>query len=154
MFDINNASWVSRKYLKVGEMVFFWGVFVISGWTSLVTQAVKKLPARQEMQVWSLGWGDPLEKEMTTYPSNIFWRIPRTEEPGGLQSMGSQRDGYHWATNTFTSLWLQYNLDPVFQSNCNSICSATLPFSTLTMVVFLPTEESFRTDHYKMFPDL
>ena len=56
MFDINNASWVSRKYLKVGEKVFFWGIFVISVWAFLVTQAVRKLPARQEMWVWSMGW--------------------------------------------------------------------------------------------------
>ena len=68
--------------------------------------------------------------------------------------MGSQKDGHHWATNTFTSLRLQYNLDPVFQSNSNCICSATLPFSTFTMVVFLPKEKSFLTDHYKIFPDL
>ena len=55
---------------------------------------VKNLPARQEMQemqVLSLGWEDPLEKEMATHSSILAWRIPWTEEPGGLQSMGSQR---------------------------------------------------------------
>ena len=51
---------------------------------------VKNLPALQESQVLFLGWEDPLEKEMAT-PSNILaWRIPWTEEPGWLQSMGSQ----------------------------------------------------------------
>ena len=48
----------------------------------------------QEMQVRSLGWEDPLEKEMATYSSILAWRIPWTEEPGGLQSMGLQRVGH------------------------------------------------------------
>ena len=58
---------------------------------------VKNLPAVQEMQetqVRSLGQEDPLEKEMATYSSLLAWRIPWTEEPGGLQSMGSQRVGH------------------------------------------------------------
>ena len=59
--------------------------------TSLVAQMVKKPPAMQETQVRSLGWEDPLEKEMTTHSSILAWRIPWTEEPGGLRSMGSQR---------------------------------------------------------------
>ena len=48
---------------------------------------VKNLPATQEMQF--LGWENPLEKGMATYPSILAWRIPRAEEPGGLQSVGS-----------------------------------------------------------------
>ena len=51
----------------------------------------KNLPAVQEIQVQSLGWEDPLEKGMATHSSILAWRIPWTEEPGGLQSMGSQR---------------------------------------------------------------
>ena len=62
------------------------------------------LPARQEMKVWSLGWEDPLEKEITTHSSILTWRIPWIEEPGRLQSMGSQRVRHNWATNTFASL--------------------------------------------------
>ena len=57
----------------------------------LVAQTVRNLPAVQETQVQSLGWEDPLEKGMTTHSSILAWRIPWTEEPGGLQSMGSQR---------------------------------------------------------------
>ena len=57
-----------------------------------MAQMVKNLPAKQETQVQSLGWEDTLEKEMATHPSILAWRIPGTEEPGGLQSMGSQRD--------------------------------------------------------------
>ena len=54
---------------------------------------VKNLPAMQETWVRSLGWEDPLEKGMATYSSVLAWKIPWTEEPGGPQSMGSQRDG-------------------------------------------------------------
>ena len=63
---------------------------VMLGVASLVTQMVKNPPAMQEMWVQSLGWEDPLEKEMATHSSILDWRIPRTEEPGGLQSVGSQ----------------------------------------------------------------
>ena len=62
-------------------------------WASLVTQMVKNLPAMKETQVQALGWEDPLEKGMVN--SNILtWRIPWTEDPGRLQSMGSQRVGH------------------------------------------------------------
>ena len=57
---------------------------------SLVAQMAKKLPAVSETGVQSLGWEDPLEEEMATHPSILAWRIPQTEEAGGLQSMGSQ----------------------------------------------------------------
>ena len=56
----------------------------------LVAQSVKTLPAVQETQVRSLHWEDPLEKEMATHSSILAWKISWTEEPGGLQSMGSQ----------------------------------------------------------------
>ena len=58
---------------------------------SLVAQRIKHLPAMQETWVQSLGWKDPLEKEVATHSSILAWRIPWTEEPGGLQSTGSQR---------------------------------------------------------------
>ena len=62
---------------------------------SLVAQRLKHLPAMWETWVRSLGWEDPLEKEMATH-SNIFaWRIPWTEEPDGLQPIGSQRVGHN-----------------------------------------------------------
>ena len=63
---------------------------------------VKNLPAMQETQVWSLGWEDPLEKGMATHSSILAWRIPWIEEPGGLQSMGSQRVRHDWVTNAHT----------------------------------------------------
>ena len=68
----------------------------------VVARTVKNPPAMQETQVWYLGWKDALEKEVATYSSVLASRNPWTGEPGGLHSMGSQRVGYHWATNTFT----------------------------------------------------
>ena len=62
--------------------------------TSLMAQPVRSLPAMQETQVQSLGWEDPLEKEMATYSSILAWKIPWTEEPDRLQFMGSQRVGH------------------------------------------------------------
>ena len=65
--------------------------------SSLVAQMVKNLFAMQETwekQVRSLGWKDPLEKEMATHSSILAWKIPWTEAPGGLQSMGLQRIGH------------------------------------------------------------
>ena len=59
-----------------------------------MVQVVKNLPAMWEIQVQSLCWGDPLEKGMTTHSSILAWRIPWTEEPGGLESMGLQRVGH------------------------------------------------------------
>ena len=52
---------------------------------------VENLPAKQEMWVQSLGWEDPLEKEMASHSSILAWENPWSEEPGGLQSMGSQK---------------------------------------------------------------
>ena len=60
-------------------------------WASLVSQKIKRLPAMWETQVQSPGWEDPLEKEMATHSSTFAWKIPWTEEPGKLQSMGLQR---------------------------------------------------------------
>ena len=57
----------------------------------MVDQMVKRLPAMLETWVQSLGWEDPLEKEMVTHSSILAWRIPWMEEPGRLQSMGLQR---------------------------------------------------------------
>ena len=70
------------------------GYLLQYSWASLVAELVKNLPAMQETWVQSLGWEDPLEKGKATHSSILVWRIPWTEEPGGLQSMGSQRVGH------------------------------------------------------------
>ena len=71
---------------------------------TLEAQMVKSLLAMQETQVQSLGQEDPLEKGMATQSCILAWRIPWTEEPGRQQSMGSQRVGPDWSTNTHASL--------------------------------------------------
>ena len=70
-------------------------------WASLVAQMVNNLPVVWETQVLSLGWEDPLEKRMATHLSILVWRIPQTEETGGLQSVRLQGVGSIRITNTF-----------------------------------------------------
>ena len=78
-------------------------VFIFCGSrASLVALMIKNLPSIWETWIWSLGQKDPLEKGMATYSSILSWRIPWTEEPGRLQSRGSQRIRHDWATNAFT----------------------------------------------------
>ena len=80
--------------------LFGWALNIIGA--SLVTQMVKNLPAMWETWVRSLGQEDPVDKGMATHPSILAWKIPWTEEPGRLQSIGLPRVGHNWATNTFT----------------------------------------------------
>ena len=70
----------------------------------LVTQTVKIVLAVQKTWVPSLDWEDPLENGMVTHSSIFAWRIPQTEQHGGLQFMGSQRVRHNWSTSTFTFL--------------------------------------------------
>ena len=67
----------------------------------MLAQMVKNLPAMQENRIQSLGQEDPLEKGKATHSSILIWRIPWTEKPGKLQSMGFQRVGQKWVTNFF-----------------------------------------------------
>ena len=73
----------------------------------LVAQMVKNLPEVQETWVCSLGLEDPLEEDMATHSSVLAWRVPWTEEPGGLQSIGSQRAGHDCLTNTSTFIMMR-----------------------------------------------
>ena len=98
----NNETMLSNAHLcawpqwgrKIPKYLEFRG-------TSLVAQTVKRLPAMQETWVRSLGREHLLEEEMATYSSTLAWKIPWTEEPGRLQSMGLQRVGHDWATSLF-----------------------------------------------------
>ena len=83
-----------------------------STWAPLVTQRVKRLSTTQETWVQSLGWEDLLEKEMATHSSTLAWKIPWTEEPGGLQSTGLQSIGHNWTT----SLSFFFSFFPSFPS--------------------------------------
>ena len=75
--------------------MFILYIVVCIYWASLVSQTVKHLPAMQETLVQSLGWEDPLKERMATHSSVLAWGIPQTEEPDGLQSMGSHRVGHN-----------------------------------------------------------
>ena len=89
-----------------GSLSILWHCLSL-GLTSLVAQMVKLLPTMQETQVRSLGWEDPVEKEMATHSSTLAWKIPWTEERGSLQSMGMQRVGHDWTTSLRDPWWLR-----------------------------------------------
>ena len=92
----------------------------VSSRTSLVAQTVKRLSTIRETWVQSLGWEDLLEKEMAIHSSTIAWKISWTEEPGRLQSMGSQRVGHDWATSLSFSFLCHYRHlgSPLLTQNC------------------------------------
>ena len=79
-----------------GEVMFIFlcRLYGSEGFPSLVAQRLKHLPPMRETQVRFLGWEDTLEKEIATHSSTLAWKIAWIEEPGGLQSMGSQRVGH------------------------------------------------------------
>ena len=92
-----------------------WFLFLLTMHASLVTQMVQHVPTMQETRVQSLGWEDLLEKAMATHSITLAWKIPWMEEPGRLQSMGSQRVRHDWATSLsfspcvlshFSHVWL------------------------------------------------
>ena len=95
--DDGNAKMVQPLWKTIWQ-------FFMKRSASLVAQTVRNLPAMLEIWVWFLGQKDPLEKEMATHSRILAWRIPRTEEPGGLQSMRSQRVRHSWATNTHSHI--------------------------------------------------
>ena len=82
----------------------------------------------QETQVWSLGWEDTQEKGMGTHSSILVWRIPWTEEPGGLQFMGLQRIWYDWMTNTFTFANINRNHCIISYTEMNPLFFLMNPF--------------------------
>ena len=104
------------SFQHIFKMKFFC-IFSLS-WASQVAQMVKCLPAMRETRVQSLGWEDPLEKEMATHSSTPAWKIPWMEEPGRLQSTGSQRVGHDWVT----SLSLSVCLTKIVPSRTEFIC--------------------------------
>ena len=95
-------TWCSSSIRNSGSLLI--SVVLYSLWPSLVARRFKRLPPMWENWVQSLGWEDPLEKEMATHSSILAWRILMMEELGRLQSMGSQRVGHDWVT----SLHLQF----------------------------------------------
>ena len=104
--------------------------------TSLVAYMVKHLTTVRETQVQSLGWEDPLEKEMATHSSTLAWKIPWTEKHGRLQSMGSQRVRHDWVS--------------LLTQCCRGFpCSSVVknrPAMQETWVQFLDQEDPFRRE--------
>ena len=98
-----------------------------------MAQTVRSLPAMWETWVQSLGWKDPLEKGMATHSSILAWKILWTEEPGGLQSMGSQRVRHDWVTSLFSFF-------PVFL--VKSITTHQLFISEMQKSVLIPSGPS------------
>ena len=96
-----NAEWFWWKVEGSKWGLYFHTMFI---WASLVAQVVKNPPAMQETQVRSLGQGELLEKGMATHFSILAWRIPWTEEPGGLQSIESQRVRHNWSESMHTCI--------------------------------------------------
>ena len=92
----------------------------------LVAQSLKRLPAIRETRVWSLGWEDPLEKEMATRSSNLASKISWMKEPGRLQSTGSQRVGCTWVTNTSTSRNYLMLIFSNLWTACHQLCCKPL----------------------------
>ena len=97
-------------------------------------KTVKNLPAMQEIWVHPLGWEDPLEKEMASHSSTLAWKIPWTEEPGRLQSKGSQRVRHDWTISLYTQIQIPFffPLLSLFEWYCNcysAVCWDNYPFS-------------------------
>ena len=126
-------------------------------WTSLVAQMVKNLPAMQETWVRPLGWEDLLEKEMVTHSSILAWRIPWTEEPGGLQPMGLQRVRHDWVTNTHMVLIATLSTCVLAQpKRLTCRCVGNVFFWTLVFcfVFFFLPEHTLKTSLYLLKPTI
>ena len=112
--EVGVVNWIASKTMLrafPGGLVVRTQCFHCWGPGLMAAESVKNLPAVWETWVWSLDWEEPLEKKMATHFSILAWRIPWTEEPGGLQSIGSQRVRHDWATNRLSDT-PQGNWDP------------------------------------------
>ena len=95
ILQARTLEWVAISFSNEGKESFLPSANCLRNMNSLVAQTVKRLPTMQETRVQSLGQEDPLDKGIATHSSLHAWRIPWTEEPGGLQFMGSQRVGHN-----------------------------------------------------------
>ena len=122
---ISNAIHLCSQLYLIGKLCYYmtiegykWLYYYM--WVSLVAQTVKRLSAMQETRVWSLGWEDPLEKEMVAHSSILAWKIPWTAELDRLPSMGLQRVGHDF-TFTFTVLTIQGLVIYYCVTNCPNL---------------------------------
>ena len=124
---------VTQDVSKPRAVYFLWfRAWLLYIGAPLVAQTLKCLYAVWETQVRSLGWEDPLEKEIAAHSSTLAWKIPWTEEPGRLQSMGLQRVRQDWATSLF-SFYYTFS----FLGN-SSLLNNIYPRSSLTTCDFAP----------------
>ena len=112
------------KNIGVGCHALLQGIFPIQGWNPHLLGPLHCRPGDSDGKESACNSGDPdsidpTEKGLATYSSILAWKIPWTEEPGGLQSMGSQRVGHDWGTNTFTLLFL--TTEPPGKPNLNTV---------------------------------
>ena len=118
-------------------------LYLFIHWSSLVAQRVKHPPAIQETRVWSLGWEDPLGKEMATHSSFLAWKIPWTAELGGLQSIGSQRVRHDWATTAHAFIhWWTFGLLPClgYYNNCAVNMGVSITFWISVLISQINTQ--------------
>ena len=94
-------SFPLKCFLNFDDAFAVWQKILRIFGASLVAQRAKNLPTMQDAQVQSLGQEDPMEKEKATHFRILAWEIPWTEEPDRLQSMGMQKVGHDWKTNTY-----------------------------------------------------
>ena len=148
---MNDTGSLVKNYLTI-YMRIYSGHSILFHWSiclylcqyhsdSLVAQMVKRLPTMWETWVWSLGGEDPLEKEMAPHSSTLAWKIPWTEEPGRLQSMGSQRVGHDWGTkHCLLILIVSDEISGIcfvlfFLNYSSPVCICLLPPSTFYLIL-------------------
>ena len=122
-------SCIGRKFTTSANREDICYIIIIQNPASLVAQIVKNPPAMQENWVRSLGWEDPLDKEMATYWSILAWRIPWTEESGGLQFLESKRAGHNWVTNTLVLAVWHWQADILFRTESFTLIQKIWTFS-------------------------
>ena len=110
---------------------------------SLVAQTLKNPPAVQGTRVWSPDWDNPLEKGMAAHSSILAWRMPWTEESGGLQSTSSQTFGHDWVTNTYFMLNIRVYPDSIKVSDLKNIVKLFICF----VLSFILWPQSTTTNH-------
>ena len=120
-------------------------------WASLVAQKVKNLPTMWKTWVRSLGWEDFLEEGMATHSSILAWRIPWTEEPGGLRSMWLQRIRHGWATSKHST---QYTREKNYHSNPEIIGPKTDGFALVVLWWHLPCHDAPKAPWQKQHPHI
>ena len=131
---------ISHEVMGPDAMIFIFWMYpsdLILGFP--VAQLVKNLPAVWETWARSLGWEDPLEKGMATDSSILAWRIPQTEAPGRLQSMGLQRVRHNWVTfthaHTDRESKIPYRILYCFNCICIALTRKTLTWLHLTCLL-------------------